>query len=61
MSKRPPRYADGLLDALVIVAEVSAPLNMADFNETTWKMLCEIHKRLAGAAGDAFEAEAGPR
>lgn len=51
---RPPQYADGLLDALTIVAEVSGPMAFSDFNEATWKMLCKINERLAAKAADAY-------
>lgn len=53
------KYADGLMDALVIVSEASGQLKLADFSEATWKMLCEIQMRLSGEAGKAFEDEAG--
>lgn len=54
---RPPQYADGLLDALVIVAEVTGPMKMEDFNEATWKMLCAINAGIAGKAAMAFSGE----
>lgn len=55
---RPPQYADGLLDALLIVAEVTEPMKMSDFNEATWKMLCAINAGIAGKAAQAFDGEA---
>lgn len=57
--ERPQKYADGLLDAMVVVAEVVGPMKMDDFNEATWKMLCGIQERLAAKAADAFRAEGG--
>ncbi len=62
MTERPARrstYADGLLDAMIVVAEVSGPMKMADFNDATWQMLCGINQRLAAKVAKAFEAEAG--
>ena len=58
MTKRPPQYADGLLEALRLVAEISGPLSFTDFSDATWKMLCTINERLAAKAADAFRAEA---
>lgn len=56
---RAPQYADGLMDALVIVAEVSGPVKMTEFNDATWKMICGIQERLAAKAADAFRNEVG--
>lgn len=58
--RRPRQYADGLLDAMIVVAEVSGPMKMADFNDATWTMLCSINERLAKKAADAF-GETAPR
>lgn len=58
---RPRNYADGLLDALATVAEVTGPMKLSDFNEKTWKMTCLIQERLAAKAADAFRAEGGPK
>lgn len=55
MRKR--QYADGLMDAMIVVAEVSGPVKMEEFNEATWKMLTQIQERLAVKAADAFRAE----
>lgn len=55
---RPAQYADGLMDAMIVVAEVSGPMKMADFNEATWAMLCRINERLAAKAADAFRVDA---
>lgn len=54
------RYADGLLDAMIVVAEVSGPIHLSDFNDVTWEMLCRIQERLAAKAAEAFRAEAVP-
>lgn len=54
---RKKQYADGLMDAMMVVAEISGPIKMEEFNEATWKMLCQIQQRLAAKAADAFKAE----
>lgn len=53
--RTPDTRLDGLLEAMKIVAEVTGPMQMSDFNEATWKMLCGINMRLAEAA--ALEAQ----
>lgn len=57
MSRRKKTYADGLLEALTLVAEISGPLSPTDFSPATWTMLCRIQETLAVRAADAFRAE----
>jgi hypothetical protein len=46
---------NALIDAMQIVAEASGEMAVTDFNDATWKMLCEINEKLARAAAEEAE------
>lgn len=46
---------DGLLSAMIVVAEVTGPMKIGDLTDQAWKAICEINSRLSRMAADEAE------
>jgi hypothetical protein len=45
-------YVNGIMEALIEVSKITGGMQIGDFNEKTWKMICQINARLSGMAAD---------
>lgn len=51
------KYADGLLRALLIIAEEFGPIKTEDMNKATWKALNAANQRLSKEAAEELQRE----
>lgn len=47
---------DALLDCVREIARITGDMRMGDFNDSTWKMVCDINGLLLKWAAEAAEA-----
>lgn len=52
MAKKRKTYLDGLLDAMIAIAEVTGPIKLSDMQPQTWQVLTEFNIRLTKMAAD---------